>query len=62
MWNLPQHSYEEIREVVIDIMLSPASNGVNQFATLLEHVGGNFGRRHNAPALPTGAAYPGAGS
>ena len=59
-WNLSQHSYEEIGEVVVDIMLASSSNGVNQFQTLLEHVGKAFGRKHNSPALPTGMAYPGA--
>lgn len=61
-WNLPQHSYEEIREAVIDVMLASPSNGVSQFETLLEHVGRSFGGEHNAPALPTGMAYPGAGN
>jgi len=62
MWNLPQHSYEEIRETVIEIMLASSSNGVNQFQSLLEHVGRTFGAKHSAPSLPTGFAYPGAGS
>lgn len=62
MWNLPQHSYEEIREVVIDVMSASSSNGVNQFQSLLEHVGRTFGKKHNASPLSTGMAYPGAGS
>ena len=61
-WNLPQHSYEEIREAVLDVMYASKSNGVNQFAALLEHVGRTFGQKHNSPKLPTGMAYPGAGS
>ena len=61
-WNLPQHSYEEIREVVIEVMLASSSNGVNQFQGLLEHTGRAFARMHKAPPLPTGMAYPGADS
>jgi hypothetical protein len=61
-WNLPQHSYEEIREVIIDIMLDTSSNGVNQFEGLLEHTGRALAKQHNAPLLPAGMAYPGAGS
>jgi hypothetical protein len=58
-WNLSQHSYEEIREVVVDIMLASSSNGVNQFQTLLEHVGKAFGRKHNSPACQHGWLIPG---
>jgi len=58
--SLPQHSYEEIREIIIDVMLGPASIG-GQFQDLLEHTARTLARRHNAPALPTGSAYPGAG-
>lgn len=59
---LPKHSYEEIREIVIDIMLDPASSEVNQFQALLEHVGRRVAHKHNAPALQGGFSYAGAGS
>jgi hypothetical protein len=61
-WNLPRHSYEELREIVIDVLLNSSQNGVNQFAGLLEHVARALAKRHRAPALPTGMAYPGADS
>jgi hypothetical protein len=61
-WNLPRHSYEELREIVIDVLLSASKNGVNQFAGLLEHVARTLAKRHRALALPTGIAYPGADS
>jgi hypothetical protein len=59
MWNLPQHSYEEIREVVIDTLLS---EHVDQYAGVLEQVARKLATRHNAPPLPTGMAYRGAHS
>jgi hypothetical protein len=37
MWNLPQHNYEEIREVVVDVLSKASTNGVNQFSGVLEH-------------------------
>ncbi len=61
-WNAPQHSYEEIREAVIDVMLASSSNGVNQFQGLLEHTARTFAKKHNAPRLQTGFAHPGADS
>ena len=61
-WNLPQHTYEEIRETVVDVLSKASSNGVNEFAGLLEHTARSLAKRHNAPRLPTGIAYPGADS
>lgn len=62
MWNLHQHDYEEIREVVVDVLSKASTNGVNQFAGVLEHTARTLARRHNAPPLPTGMAYAGADS
>jgi hypothetical protein len=62
MWNLPQHDYEEIREVVVDVLSKAPGNGVNQYDSVLEHTARTLAQRHNAPALPAGMAYPGAGS
>lgn len=47
MWNLPQHSYEEIRETVVDVILGKESVAypVNQFANLTTGVAEVFGRR-----------------
>ena len=36
-WNQQEHSYEELRDVVINVMLDYASNGVDRFDKLLEH-------------------------
>lgn len=57
MWNLPQHSYEEIRETVIEVILNEA---VNQYAAVLEHAARRLAKQHGAPPLATGMAYPGA--
>jgi hypothetical protein len=35
--NQPEHSYEELREVVINVLLDANENGVNRFEKLLEH-------------------------
>lgn len=35
-WNDSEHSYEELRETVIHVMLDAANNGVDRFETLLE--------------------------
>jgi hypothetical protein len=35
-WNQPQHNYEELRDVVIYILLNAHSNGVDKFDKLLE--------------------------
>jgi hypothetical protein len=59
-WNLPQHSYEELREVVVEVLLNSSRNGVNQFAELLEQVARKISRRDQAPPLATGMAFPGA--
>ncbi|SED79186.1 hypothetical protein SAMN05519104_4380 [Rhizobiales bacterium GAS188] len=61
-WNLPQHTYEEIREVVAEVMSNAPSNGVNQFMNLLEVTARTLSQRRGAPPLPTGIAYPGAAS
>lgn len=56
--NARQHTYEELRNVVVDVL----SNRVNQFNDVLEYTGKSVAQRYNAPALPMGAAYPGAAS
>ena len=35
-WYQPEHSYEELREVVINVMLDASSNGIDEFDKLLE--------------------------
>ncbi len=35
-WNRAEHSYEELREVVISVMLDASNNGVDNFDKLLE--------------------------
>src|SRR5713226_9248169 len=47
MWNLPKHSYEEIREVVLDILLRRESVTYepNQWGSLVTGVGEVFARR-----------------
>ena len=35
-WNQTEHSYEELREVVISVMLDASNNGVDNFDKLLE--------------------------
>ena len=35
-WNQPEHSYEELRDVVVNIMLDASGNGVDRFDKLLE--------------------------
>jgi hypothetical protein len=50
MWNLPQHTYEEIREVVVDILLNPLPDSLthhspNQWSSLLVSVGIVFAQR-----------------
>jgi hypothetical protein len=37
--NQQEHSYEELREIVINILLNTHENGVDRFEKLLEHVG-----------------------
>lgn len=47
MWNAPQHGYEEIREVVVDILLKRVSveHEPSQWAGLTEAVGEVFAKR-----------------
>jgi hypothetical protein len=54
MWDLPQHSYEEIREVVIDIVLGqePVKFAPNQWGSLSSGVGEVFGRRDAKSGQP----------
>jgi hypothetical protein len=60
MWNLPEHSYEEIRNAVVDVLLKKDPN-VNQFSLVLDRTARELVQRHGgAPSLATGLAYPGA--
>jgi hypothetical protein len=58
MWNVPQHSYEEIRQVIIDILQrDPALGGYpRQFNDLLEQSGLSFTRREQAAGRPSNPA------
>jgi hypothetical protein len=52
MWNLPQHTYEEIREVVVDILLKPLPDSLthqspNQWSSLIVSVGIVFAQRED---------------
>lgn len=51
MWNSPQHSYEEIREAVVDIILGkePVAYEPSQYAHLVAGVGEIFNRRQSPP-------------
>src|SRR5205807_8390321 len=55
MWNLPQHTYEELREVVIDILLR--REGVmyppDQWASLSSGLAEVIGRREAKPGQLT---------
>ena len=53
-WNLPQHTYEEIREVVIDILLGKETTtyGASQYANLVTSVGEVFDRRRPRTPQP----------
>jgi hypothetical protein len=58
MLNLRQHTYEEIREVVIDVLLNPLPNSVThhtpgQWANLLVSVGIVFFRREGRELHPS---------
>jgi hypothetical protein len=62
MFNMPKHTYEEIRGLTIDFLLA-APNG--QFNDLVEAVGKTLLKKHNHWPLPpgfTGVAYPGVGA
>jgi|HubBroStandDraft_5_1064220.scaffolds.fasta_scaffold107012_2 hypothetical protein len=54
MWDLTQHSYEEIREVVIDILVKRETTTYepNQWANLSSGVAEVFGRRTAVPGRP----------
>jgi hypothetical protein len=45
MPDLPSHSYEEIRDIVIDILLKKEPD-VNQFSLVLQNVEREIARRH----------------
>jgi hypothetical protein len=55
MWSLPQHSYEEIREVVIDILLQKESTSFppQQWGNLTSGVAEVFARRTAQPGQPS---------
>jgi hypothetical protein len=50
-WNLSQHSYEEVREALIDILLGRANAGdaPRQFTDLVAKVGFVFAQRSRPP-------------
>ena len=53
MPDLPPHSYEEIRDVVIDVLLKRDPN-VNQFSLVLERVALQLEQRHPIPQRQVG--------
>ena len=58
----PKHSYEEIRGIAVDVLLSNQSGQFNEF---LESVGRELLKKYNAwppPPGSTGIAYPGVGA
>lgn len=60
MWNAKQHSYEELRDVVVDV-LHQRIPGNNQYMTLLEHSARAINQREGSQVnLGTGMAYQGA--
>jgi hypothetical protein len=60
MWNAKQHSYEELRDVVIDVLHQRIS-GNNQYTTLVEHTARVINQRESSNVnLGTGIAYQGA--
>lgn len=60
MWNAKQHSYEELRDVVVDVLHQRIS-GNNQYMTLVEHTARAINLRDGSNAnLGTGFAYQGA--
>ena len=62
MWNAKRHSYEELRDVVMDV-LHRGISGNNQYETLVEHVARDINARVNPGMnLGTGMAYQGAAS
>ncbi|HTS42205.1 MAG TPA: hypothetical protein VMH84_16875 [Xanthobacteraceae bacterium] len=61
-WSAPQHSYEEIRETMIEVFRTSSPNDVNQFSLVVEQTARALTRRYRPPALPGGVMYPGAQS
>jgi hypothetical protein len=60
MWNAKQHSYEELRNVVVDVLHQRIS-GNNQYMTLVEHTARVINEREGSNVdLGTGFAYQGA--
>jgi hypothetical protein len=60
MWNAKQHSYEELRDVVIDVLHQRIS-GNNQYTTLVEHTARVINQRESSNVnLGMGIAYQGA--
>jgi hypothetical protein len=58
--NMPQHTYEEIRGIAIDVLLNRPTG---QFNDLVEGVGQTLLKKHNQwPPRQTGIAYEGAAS
>jgi hypothetical protein len=53
MPNLPQHSYEEIRDVVVEVLLE-RDPSVNQFSLVLERVALRLEQRHPIPQRQVG--------
>ena len=59
MWNAKQHSYEELRDVVMDV--HQRNSGNNQYEALVENVARVINQRENPSInLGTGMAYQGA--
>src|SRR6266446_2283541 len=62
MFNLPRHSYEEIRGIAADVLMARESGQFNDF---LEDIGRTLLQKHGAWPLPpqlTGVGYPGVGA
>jgi hypothetical protein len=60
MWNAKQHSYEELRDVVMDVLHQHIS-GNNQYQALIENVARVINQRESPGTnLGTGMAYQGA--
>jgi hypothetical protein len=59
MWNAKQHSYEELRNVMLDVLTS--GGGGNQYLTLIERTARVINQRENSNVdLGTGVIYQGA--
>src|ERR1700738_5303340 len=60
MWNAKQHSYEELRDVMLDVLLKRIS-GNNQYEKLVEHTARTLNQREQPSInLGSGMAYQGA--